>query len=72
MSVDGMASKLELLYKDEDLRHRIAENGMNWVHNNLVWDKNIVPKWEALMDEAVKSLDEGDEDENRFRGAMEV
>ena len=72
ISIGDMAEKLETLYRDEVLRHRLAENGMKWVHNNLVWEKNIVPKWEALVDEAVASLEEGDSDDLCYSGAMEV
>ena len=72
ISIDDMASKLELLYKDEVLRHRLAENGMNWVCNNLVWDKDITPKWEELVDEAVKALKENAGDSLCYSGAVEV
>lgn len=71
ISIDDMASKLEMLYNDEVLRHTVAEKGMNWARNSLVWEDNIVPTWESLVDEAAEALD-SQEDEFCYGGAMEV
>lgn len=72
ISIEDMVDKLELLYNDEVLRHRLAENGKKWVDENLVWDKHIVPKWKEIIDEAVRSLEEDGEGVGNYSGALEV
>jgi len=72
MSVQGMVDALERLYNDEVLRLRLAENGYNWVHNNLVWDTHIVKQWESIVEEAANSLRAAAEDDFTYDGAVEV
>ena len=73
ISISDMVDKLEMMYNDEVLRLRLAENGYNWVRGNLIWDKHIVPKWIDVMDRAVEDLyGEKEVDEYSFSGAMEV
>ena len=71
ISVQDMADKLSLLYEDEVLRMELAENAYNWVTNNLVWGKHIVPKWAALIEEAVAVLHD-DKTTHEIRSAVEI
>jgi glycosyltransferase involved in cell wall biosynthesis len=58
VSVSDMAKKMKMMYDDDVLRMTCAENGYKWVTNNLIWDKHIVPMWENIFDEMIKSIDE--------------
>ncbi|HEC66031.1 MAG TPA: hypothetical protein ENI23_12120, partial [bacterium] len=71
MSIQDMTDKMELLYKDEVLRMELAENGYNWVTNNLVWEKNVVPLWLDVLEEAVESLNKP-VDENYISNVLEI
>lgn len=72
ISIPDMAKKLSILYHDEIARMKYAETGYEWVHNNWVWEKNIVPKWIDVIEEAVENLNTEESDEYSFSGAMEV
>lgn len=71
ISIKDMVDKLEMLYNDEVLRFRLGEQGHDWVRENLVWERDIVPKWESVIDEAVESLNT-DSDELNYNMALEV
>ena len=70
--VQDMIDALEKLYNDEVLRMRLGETGYRWVTENLIWDKHVVPQWEAIIEEAVRSLRADEDDSCSFSGAVEV
>ena len=53
--IGDMANALIKLHDDKNERQRLAINGYKWVTSTLRWDKNIVPLWEKVFSEAVKS-----------------
>jgi glycosyltransferase involved in cell wall biosynthesis len=72
ISVQDMVDKMEILYKDEVIRMRLAENGYKWVTDNLLWEKHVVPMWEHIFTKAVESLKNEKTDEKCLSGALEV
>lgn len=52
-SVTGMAEALINVYDNREEAAARAETAYNWVISNLVWDKHIVPQWDALLMKAV-------------------
>ena len=39
---------------------------------DLIWDKHIVPQWEKIFEEALRSLGEDEEDEMSYGGGLEI
>ena len=72
ISIEDMVAKMEQMYLSETLRFKLGENGYKWVTENLVWENNIVPQWEKIFDEAVRNLDEDEEDEMVYGGGLEI
>lgn len=53
--VRDMAEKLLFIHDNPDEANRRVENAYKWVTTQLDWQKNIVPKWDSLIQDAVAS-----------------
>jgi len=55
-SVSHMAETMLEVHDNKVLAKERAENAYQWLMNNLVWEKHIVPKWDKLISDAVISM----------------
>lgn len=55
IDINDMVEKLSLVYEDKRLAQKMALGGYKWVTSSIRWDKNIVPKWLELFEEAYLS-----------------
>jgi len=58
-SVVDMAEKLLLVHDNRELATERVENAYKWLTTNLVWKKDIVPKWDKLITGAVADWAKG-------------
>jgi glycosyltransferase involved in cell wall biosynthesis len=64
VNVEDMVEKLCMLYDSELMRHQLAEAAYKWITEELVWEKNITPRWISLCKEVYDSLISGNASEN--------
>jgi glycosyltransferase involved in cell wall biosynthesis len=55
-SVPSLVEKLLYAHDNREEMAKLAENGYNWVKNNLTWDKHIAPKWDKLFQKATLDM----------------
>ena len=52
IDINDMIAKLCFVHEKRAEAQKLALNGYKWVTSSLRWDKNIVPAWKALFEEA--------------------
>jgi glycosyltransferase involved in cell wall biosynthesis len=57
--VAEMVDALVHVYDNRDEARVRAENAHSWICNNLIWDKHIVPQWDAIIERAVSACFSG-------------
>lgn len=52
IDINDMIAKLSFVYERRADAQKLALNGYKWVTSSLKWDKNIVPAWREVFEEA--------------------
>jgi D-inositol-3-phosphate glycosyltransferase len=66
VDVNDMVDKMLHIYHNQDEAAQKAENAYNWVHNEMDWQKHIVPMWIKVFDAMYNELIVPHKQQNTF------
>ncbi len=48
-NINDMVKYLKRLYEKPDIGRKMAEKAYEWVHKNLIWQRDIVPRFDKII-----------------------